>query len=592
LNRRLAALADSTDAPFDSAAAFQETMFGAARVTSLLINAQPGHWREALAAADQAQRGVIAFPPTKDELAAARAGVEVDLRDSADDADTRPPALIADIVAGSLAGGETITTPADDLAAFDAATSAVTPDQVAAVLANAFAGQGPLLFMSSPTAIDGGEAAVVRAFSAVRARPVAAPAAPTPNPRAFHDFGEPGKIADRRDVTDLDTVFVRFENGVRLTIKPTKLEEGEVSVKVRVGGGLLALGADQTAPAWALPTLVEGAPVKVALEDDAVTLSGVTPREDLDLLLRALANPIVAPGWQTSAFERLRKEAAARIAKEDATADGFYDHARALLLHDGDRRWSAPRDADVAAATLVGAQRALTPLLADGPIEVIVVGDITEDKALDAVAATFGALPQRPAPPPSVSLAAGQPAAPAPVVLTHHGPADDALAATIWPIDTGLADPREARTVEVLAEILRARLADGAGVPPAAGLVTVTRLPVGSISIALRGPPAQMDALLAREASAAGDLRGRDVGPDELARAKTALQTAETAARRGNAHWLDLLSGAQDDARRLAAIRSQSALVERLTPADVRAAAQRYLRAQAATRLEVRPAGS
>jgi zinc protease len=593
LNRRLAVLADSDNAPVDSAAAFQETMFGAARVSSLLINAKPGRWRDALAAADQTQRGMVAFAPTADELAAARAAVDADLTDSADSANTRPPALIADIVASDLGAGDAITTPAEDLATFDAATAGVTADQVTAALKDTFTGQGPLLFVSSPTAIAGGDAAVASAFAASQALPAAPPVAQSVTAPTFRDFGEPGKIAERRDVIDLDTVFVRFENGVRLTIRPTKLEDGEVRVKVRLGGGLMALPADRTPPIWALPMLVDGAPVKIAFEDDAVTLTGVAARDDLDLLLRAMATPLVAPDWRQDTFDRLQKTTTAETAKEDSTATGVFERAFTSLSRDGDRRWTIPDVAGVTAGTLGEAKRTFGPRLANDQIEVIVVGDITEDKAFDAAAATFGALPARPTPATTVPLAA-HPLTPssAPIVLTHKGASDDGLAAIVWPTDDFFAAPRDARTVEVLTEILRARLANSGVEPHAASMASMALPHVGFTRVYIQGPPAQLDSLLERESSAAGDLRAREVGSDELARAKTALEHVEDTARRSNAHWLDLLSGAQGDARRVAAIRSQSALIERVTPGDIRVAAQRYLRPDTAIRLEVRPAGS
>jgi zinc protease len=592
LNGRLAALAETDGAPFESAAAFQETLFGVARITSLLMNVEPDHWRDALAAADQAQRGVIAFAPTSAELAAARAAVEADLKDSADTASTRPPALIADVVAANLAAGETLTTPAEDLAAFDAATAGVTSDQITATLKDAFTGEGPLLFVSSPAAIDGGDAAIERTYIAAHGQPVAPPAARSATPNAFRDFGEPGRIADQRDVIDLDTVFIRFENGDRLIIRPTKLKDGEVSVKVRVGGGLSALPADRTPPVWALPTLVDGAPVKIGLEDDALTLTGVAARDDFDSLLRTLATPIVAPVWRQDAFDRLQRATTAEMAKDDTTALGVFRLALASLSHGGDRRWTSPDVAGVAATTLAAAERSLDPLLANGQVEVIVVGDITEEKAFDAVAATFGALPARPPPLPRVPLADATRLAGETVLLTHKGASDDGLAAIVWPTDDFFADPREARIVEVLTRILRARLVD-TGVEPHAEILASMTLPhVGFTSVYLQGPPARLDSLLAREASVAGDLRTREVGSDELASAKAWLQEAEDKGRRSNSRWLDLLSGTQDDARRLTAIRSQSALLERITPADIRAAAQRYLRAEPATRIEVRPAGS
>ena len=39
-------------------------------------------------------------------------------------------------------------------------------------------------------------------------------------------------------MTDLDAVMVRFANGVRLTVKPTKFRDDEVLVRVNIGGGL------------------------------------------------------------------------------------------------------------------------------------------------------------------------------------------------------------------------------------------------------------------------------------------------------------------------------------------------------------------
>ncbi len=595
LNRRLAAIADSSSPPFVSAAAFQETLFGAARVSSVLINAEPGRWRDALAAADQAQRGAIAFPPTAEELAAARAYVEADLRQSADTADTRPPALIADIVAADVMAGEAITSPAQDLAAFDAATAAVTPEQITAVLKDTFTGQGPLVFVSSPTAIEGGDAAVAGAFAAIQGQTVAAPLVGAHNPQLLQDFGEPGKIAARRDVLDLDTVFVRFENGVRLTIRPTKLKDGEVAVKVRVGGGRMALPADRAPPVWALAALADGGPVKISLENDGLALSGVAARDDLDLLLRALAAPVMAPNWRQDAFDRLQKATVAETSTADMTAAAVFARDEESLARNGDGRWKRPDAAEVAAGTLGEARRSFDPLLAKGQIEVIVVGDITEDKAFDAVAATFGALPARPtdtSPVPPTLQSASPPATP--VVLRRKGTGDDGLAAIVWPTDDVLADPREARIVEVLAEVLRARLATTCGQSDAIGMASrgASHVAFAGVCVSLQGPATQLDALLAREASAAADLRARDVGSDEVARAKTALEQAEGAARRSNAHWVDLLSGAQDDARRLAAIRSHTALIERVSPADLRAAAQRYLREGAGLKVEVRPAGA
>jgi zinc protease len=591
VNRRLAALADSAEPPFESAAAFQDTQFGAARVTGLLINAEPDRWRDALAGADQAERAAVSLGVNADELAGARAAVEADLTDAAANADTRPPAFIADTLAAALVAREAASTPAEDLAQFDLATANTTPDQIDAVLKDTFRGQGPLLFMSSPTQVQGGEAAVAAAFAGVEAQPVKPPVAPAPNPQAYRDFGEAGKIADRKDIIDLDTVFLRFENGVRLTLKSTKFKDGEVGVKVRVGGGLAALPGGRTPPSWALRTLVDGAPAAaITAEDDALALTGAAGRDDLETLLRTLATPIVAPAWRGEAFARAQAAQSSEIELQDRSAAAVLARALPGLAHGGDPRWAAPNVSAVRAATLGEARAPFEAMLANGPIEVIVVGDITEQKAIDAVAATFGALPARSPPPAAPAAVADTPASVSTIVLGDNG--GDGRAATLWPTEDASGDPRQARLAQLLAETLRGRLADTEVGPQGVGESSLAAPHSGLIGVILPGPAGQLDTLLAHEASVAADLRARDVGADELTRAKNELERSEERARETNAHWLDLLSGAQDDPRRLTAIRAFSASIERVTPDELHAAAQRYLGADAAMKIEVRPAGS
>ncbi len=56
-----------------------------------------------------------------------------------------------------------------------------------------------------------------------------------------------------------------------------------------------------------------------------------------------------------------------------------------------------------------------------------------------------------------------------------------------------------------------------------------------------------------------------------------------------NQYWLSELSGAQEDPRRLDAIRGAVPGTERVTPADVRRAAQAYLQPDMEWKLEVVP---
>src|SRR5205807_916439 len=140
-------------------------------------------------------------------------------------------------------------------------------DAVSAALKDAFSGQGPLLFMASPKAVQGGEPALLSEYASTLKVAVAAPGAPHEVAWPYSSFGEPGKVAETKDVTDLDTVFVRFENGVRLTVKPTKFRNDEVLVRVNIGDGLQELPKDRQSLAWFGNAFIEGGLKQIDNED-------------------------------------------------------------------------------------------------------------------------------------------------------------------------------------------------------------------------------------------------------------------------------------------------------------------------------------
>ncbi len=614
LNRRLASLARGESAPFLSAAAFRIDQSHAARVASVLVAAEAGHWREALGAADQEQRRAVAFGVRPEELTREIAEARADLTRAAAQAATRRTPALADDLAGALDAREVDTSPAQDLALFEEVARALTPEQASGALKDAFQGAGPLIFMSSPSAVEGGEATVQAVYAASRGAGIAPAKAAAAATWPYTDFGEPGKVVERREVADLDTVFVRFANGVRLTVKPTKFRDDEVRVKVRAGGGLASLPPGRQTMSWAGRALIEGGLARISaddteralassvygaeyhLEDDAFALTGATRREDLDAQMQVLAAYASDPGWRPEAFARAQTWAATLLDQYAHTDFGVLGRDLAGLMHAGDRRWTFPTREEMSAATLEDLKREAAPLASD-PIEVVMVGDITVDKAIAAAAATFGALPPRAAPAPHPAPSTGFPApGGAPVALTHAGRADQAIALAAWRTNDFFADPREARAVAVLGQVLQLRLLDvlrrGQGVtysPQVADSESLVWPRWGYVSASVEVPPAKLDGVFRDIAAICADLRSRDVGADELARAKTPRLETVAKTRQTNAWWLAALSRVQSDPRRLAVIRSEIASYEAVTPADLRRAAQRYLRDDAMWKLEVKP---
>ena len=618
MNRRLSTLSRAANPPFIAAGVSKGDQSDAAEVTTIAVTARPGEWRQALSAVDLERRRAIRFGVRQDELDREIEEYRSAFRAAAAGAATRrTPGVAADIL-GALSEDEVPTDPVQELALFESIIGGIQAPQASASLRAAFEGAGPLVFLATPTPIEGGDKALLDALDAAGKVEATAPAAPTANvwPYTVFGAGGGGKVAEQREVADLDTVFIRFENGVRLTVKPTKFRDDQILVGVRVGAGLTTIPADRQSPGWAGSALLEGGLAKISSEDmervlasktygagfgvddDAFAFSGRTRPEDLDVQMQVLAAYVTEPGWRPEAFDRITNYGATLHDQYEATSSGVLRRDLAGLLRNGDRRWTFPTREEIASAKLEDLKGAIAPALARDPIEVVIVGDTTVEKAIAATAATFGALPPRPAPAgPVIGSGVTFPApVAAPVIRTHGGRADQAIAYMAWPTDDFFTDTRRSRATQVMVDILKLRLTaelrekQGATYSPSVGYAaSQTWTDYGYLAVSMEAPPALMDGFFRDVAKIGADLRETPVTADELARAKTPRLDALERTKATNEYWLGQLTGAQADPRRLQATRSVTAQVEAVTAADVQAVAQRYLKDETAWKLVVRP---
>jgi zinc protease len=619
VNHRLARLASLSGGPFLSALVSAQDLAGSASVASLTIDMDPQHWQGALVAADTARRQALQFGVTQDEVDRVVAAIRATCQAQADGAATRATPALASALLSTADANVVFASPTENLALISRIIDGLTAADVTAALRGMYTGAGPLVFVSSPIPIPGGEASVLAAFNGAEASPLSAPAPEMQAVWPYQSFGLPGRVVERRMVDDLGLTQVRFANGVRLTVKPTRFSQNQVLVQARIGAGVLELPKTKGNAAWAADAgayllgglnaisyddLQQALSSKVYglafnTREDAFVLSGATTTGDLDTQLQLIAAYIDAPGWRPEAFERVRAAAAPQLNTFAASPEGVVRRDIGMLLHDGDPRWATVTPVGLAFARLTDVRATLDTPLAGGPIEVTVVGDVSAPRAIAAVAATLGALPQRaePAPPPPDAMQVSFPAPTAAVVVRHHkGRADQAMALIAWPAPDFYSGPQRSRALRILEQIFQARLFEqlrirqGASYVPETGLETSAIFPgYGSLYAAAEVPPDKIDLFFDITAKIAADLRRREVSPDELRRAKDPRVDLFTKSAQTNGYWLTMLGGSQADARKLDVVRSAVPDLERVTAAEVRQAAQAVLIDQRAWRLKVLP---
>ena len=616
LNRRFQTISRSGSPPFINAGAFKTDQEHEAELTMVVAIAQPDRWRPALEAIEQETRRAAEYGVRQDELDREIVETRALLRTRAAGAATRRQSELADEIVNSLSDREVVTNPVQDLAFFEATVKDLKAAEVSASLKAMFRGSGPLLFTASPRPIEGGDQTMLAALTSSQRVAVATPAASAQVAWPYEDFGPAGKVAEARQVTDLETTFVRFENGVRLTVKPTKFRDDEVLVRVNIGDGVIDLPLDRQGISWASGALIEGGLKKISNEDmervlaakvyganfgvadNAFVLSGSTRRDDLPTELQVLAAYATEPGWRPQGFERLRNSARVLSDQYESTDSGVLSRDLGGLIHGGDRRWTFPNREAITEARLADLQSLVGQHLARDPIEVVIVGDVSVEKAIETVARTFGALPPRaaPEPVPEAQRHTGFPGPNAqPLVLTHKGRADQATAYIAWPTTDYWSDAPRARADAVLGEVMGLRLieqvrnVEGSAYSPSVGYTHSTVWPGwGYISASGEVPPQRIDAFFAAARKIAADLREKGPTPDELQRAKKPRVDQLNKDQVTNQFWLGELSGAQSDPRHLDFIRQLVPGAERVTAEDVQKAAQATLKDDKAWTLVVK----
>lgn len=616
LNQRLSDLARAPGPPFIGAASAFSEPFRAQKNASIYAVARGGEWRPALGAILEEQRRLEAFGVRQDEVDRVVSDWRAALEAARDGSATRTPSALAAAITGSITAGSVVTSPEQDLERFEREVKTLDVAALNRVASEVFKGSGPLVFLTSPSAIEGGEAEVLAVTRTALKTRVSKGVAATTVTWPYTTFGRPSERVERREVADLDAAFVRFANGVRLTVKPTRFRAGQVLVRVNLGDGRLGLAPGRPSPEWSAGALIEGGPARITtrdmekaltgkvysagfeLEDDAFVLSGSTRPEDLEVQLQVLAAYVSDPGWRPEAFDRYAAVAASIHDQLASTSGGVLGRDLAALLRGGDPRWAFPSRQELAAARLQDLRSAVAPALASGPLEVVVVGDVNMDKAIDAVARTFGALPARASPSgiPAERVKVRPPAGGGAEVRTHRGRSDQAVLYVAWPTTGFFEDPRGARVNRLLAEVLALRLTaelrekQGATYSPTTDSTHSLEIPGwGYISAAIEVPPDRIPAITADIRRIASELAREAPTADEMARARKPTLEGILQSRETNGYWLSALSGAQADSRRLDALRSLLPTLEAIGAADLQAAARRWLGDERMWRLEVRP---
>ena len=605
LNQRLRKLAQSDAAPFLAAAAQWHPLADLADVTEIDARVRNGGALTALGAVQSAYTDIARDGVRPDEVNQAVRRLRAYFQAEANAAGTIPSPQLATVLMSSIDENSVLTSPGQDLALYEGIVKNLTAADVSAAVKTLFTATAPSVFVSGSTPLPGGKAALAAAFAKGAHLQHSAAAAPIAATKTwpYTSFGPAGKVVSRKQVADLGITFVTFANGVRATIKPTTFEKGQILVSARFGYGRMGLAKTHPSPVWAangalmlgglnrislddMQSLFAGRVVQGALQtqDDAFALGGKTQPQDLDAELQLLAAYVSDPAWRPLAFQRTQAATEGVLEQFYSTPGGVLKLRFNQIVHGDDPRYASPTAATVRSTSLADVKALLQAPLASGPLNVIVVGDVSVDAAVKAIAASFGALPKRPARAVPASDERTPPPAAKPVTYSYNGSGHQAYAVMGWRTPGFFPDTQTPRTLRVLSRVLEHRLFDTLRTAQGVTYTPQTMANASPLSssfgyiVTFANVPAQKtDAFYATVASVAKSLATKPISQAELTRARGPLVNDLDHKQQTNAYWITTLADAEADPRRLDLLRSITPDLKRVTIAEVQAAAKRYL---------------
>jgi zinc protease len=607
LDKRLSVLANGANPPFVAAEAGRDRMFDTASAVCATATLRDQDWHDAVTAISGEMRRLALYGLTDDEYQLGLKGLVAEVETEVGQAPTMTGAQLAESIVSNLTENGTFSTAEEDQRIGRLALAGLTRDQVNAEFARVWTHAGaPLITLITPKAEQ--DATVLKAWRVADAAPApAAPAEHEGSAWAYSNFGPPGDVVSREDLEDIGATRFQFANGLRLNFKPSQNAQDRVEIRIRFGAGQEELAVkDLPAARLGGALLREGGLGKNDFEDtvrfceghscdfefaigrDTFEIGGETRPSDLDVELQLITAYLSDPGFRPSLDARIPTTVRS-LYQTTRTEPGF----AAALARDKalppPRVPLLPEEHDLDGVRSADFARILGPALKTDALEVTVVGDVSEQTVVDAVAKTLGALPAR------QWRDTERPDAPkvrypvsdaTPLRTTHEGSKEKATVLATWPLFVWTPDKvREQRTLDLLASIVQGEAIDdirqrlGKAYSPQVSVDLGRGGDQGALTVAIDTAPNATDIVAGELDKIAQKLASGDITDAMLERARRPVLDNGATREISNPWWITMLDGSWAHPDQIANAKTWESDYETITLDEVKAEAKRWLAA-------------
>lgn len=593
---------------------YDTDFFSLAYVNQASVFLPTDNWQKGVEVLDTSIREAIEFGFSEEEIALQLASITTDLQEAVATDTTRQNRSIAREIVFAVADKEVVLSAKDALEIFEQDFANITAAEVNASFAQQWQAAPISIYYKTAKKQAGIEHEIAARYKEVHGKPVQAYTVDLATEFLYQDFGKAGKVTS--DVQGEGGIRnLVFENGVRLNLKKTDYEEQSALISLRIGHGRLNMNASQQGidtlfdMGFALGGLGKHSyeQLRSILSDKNVSasmsygLDAVTGRysvnpDNITLQLQVLAAYLSDPAYRAEGQENFYKRLSSYFKSVESDPERLAFLHTPRILAGGDTRFGMAPLAYYEKMNFSQLKPLVQEMVAKGPVEIAIVGDIDEAAAIEAVATTFGALGTT-FDAPTVKRHVGPVFPDATTIkMTHKGEEDRAFVALYLPTDDS-HDAQQNAELSLLSEILQLKVTKGVreklGAAYSPGVfVDQSRVFSGFGMLGMYSTTTgdQVEAIIKVYKEILAEIQSvGGITEDELVRARKPLVDGVLQAQKSNWLWLSLASTAASDPQRIERFNHKIDLLQGVTLKMLGSRAQKVLNMNNAVVLEVMP---
>ncbi len=594
LDYRMANLSYDVNGRITSPSTHVKKVLGFMRLNQIAVTTATDDWQFGLTTIEQTLRQAAEYGFTPVEIQRQRESLINGLKDTTETERNASNYALADSAIDAIDDQRILVSSEMNFLNLSNAHHRLTDEAVNEAFRTRWASNPPRIYLTSPSAKNNLEQEMLSVYATSQKKKLDPFVDKAVTQFAYNEFGKPGKAQLVGTSSNTGIASYQFENGVMLNVKQTPYEENVVYLSVRVGNGKMSLTEAQ----YPLIQLYDGAMSTAGLKSHdmndlrrifAGTSIGLNSsvattafnsqqrvkKEDTFNQLKLITALMVDGGYREEAKLFLLQSMSNYLYSYQENPEAVLDFNIQAKLRGGDLRWAVPSIKELQAVSMRDLKSIVDNAVLNGPIEIAMVGDISQEEAINYVAQTFGALDIK------ANTAAVSNQVQFPQIkkeeLTwyHKGEQNTAIASGYWSIP----DARNTKqTVHflLLETVLQQRLnreireATGAAYSP-----LVSRLQsydfenFGVINLKSNTTVDQVDEVFSAYKRVLKSLQSELITADELKRAVTPLVDSIKHEVNNNNHLFNLASIAQTSPELIAATQMRVQILKAATEQDI-----------------------